>query len=272
VTPANAAAADALCEIDEPCGSVRIDIWNGVSLACVKLVWDNNCNEWTFGEVDACAPRRLVKRNDLLFDLIQGCDLTKISEIGWGPWHRQEEPPVPFYDFSLAFGTDAGQTPSKYVTDKFWVKFSRPVLGDSLRPDCFAMAVMGGEREGGWWQTFRVPIVGVKLDPQQRDDPPGHVRGATIVVDEAWVKDALRGRRNLFQGGETRVEIEVRGDFIVDCNGQTIDANTIGLAPFPTGNGAPGGTFLSTFRVAAASEDALRAASYTSDRDKGVQS
>lgn len=236
---------DKLCEIDEPCGSVRVDLHNGVSLACVKLV-RNNCDGWAFGEVDTCGPRRLVKRNDLLFDLIQGCDLTKISEIGWGAWHRGE---ASFEDFSLAFGTDADQTPTKYVTDKFWVKFSRPVLGDSLRPDCFAMSVMSGEREGGWWQTFRVPIVDVKLDPQQRDDPPGHVRGATIVVDEAWVKDALRGRRTLFQGGETQVEIEIRGDFIIDCNGQAVDANPVGLLVHPTGNSSPGGTFISTFRV-----------------------
>jgi hypothetical protein len=80
--------------------------------------------------------------------------------------------------------------------------------------------------------TFRVPIVDVKLDPHQTGDPAGHFRGATIVVDEAWVKDAL--------------------------------------SPVPTGNGTPGGTFLSTFRVAAVREDALSAAGYISDRDEGV--
>jgi len=261
---------DSLCEIDEPCGSVRVDLRNGVPLACVKLV-GNNCNGWTFGEVDACAPRRLVKRNDLLFDLIQGCDLTKISEIGWGKWHRQEMA-IPFDEFSLAFGKGDGEHPLEYVTRDFWVKFSRPVRSDSLRADCFAMTVMSREREGGWWQTFRVPIVGVELEPQHAGDPPNHVRGATIVVDGAWVEDAVRGRRSLFQGGETRIEIEVRGDFIVDCNGQTIDANAVGLSPVPTGNGAAGGTFLSSFRVAAASEDASRAAGYTSDRVKGVLS
>ena len=39
----------------------------------------------------ACGPRRLVKRNDLLFDLIRGCDLTRISAIGWRDWHRGRE-------------------------------------------------------------------------------------------------------------------------------------------------------------------------------------
>ena len=49
--------------------------------------------------------------------------------------------------------------------------------------------------------------------------------------------------------GDTWVEIEVRGDFIVDCNGQPVDANAVGRRSAPTGNGTPGGTFLSTFRV-----------------------
>ena len=42
--------------------------------------------------------------------------------------------------------------------------------------------------------------------------------------------------------GETWVEIEVRGDFILDCNGQPVDANAVGRAAAPTGNGTPGGT------------------------------
>jgi len=45
------------------------------------------------------------------------------------------------------------------------------------------------------------------------------------------------------------VEIEVRGDFIIDCNGQAVDANAVGLSPGPTGNGTPGGTFVSRFKV-----------------------
>jgi hypothetical protein len=46
------------------------------------------------------------------------------------------------------------------------------------------------------------------------------------------------------------VEIEVRGDLIIDCNGQTVDANPAGPVGTPSGNGAPGGTFLSSFIVA----------------------
>lgn len=237
-----------LRKVGEP--PMRIDPWNGVPLACVELVSDH-CDGWTFRSViEDCGPRRLVKRNDLLFDLIRGCDLTRISEIGWADWHRSRDM-IPFDEFSAAFGVGAGRRDA-FLTTNFWVKFSRPVRQATLRPDCFAMTVMTGEREGGWWQTFRVPIVDVdtSLFPSEPGDPNDHVRSAAIVVDKAWVEDAVRGYRTIFHGSETRVELEVRGDFIVDCNGQTVDANAVGLAPHPSGNGAPGGVFLSTFTVA----------------------
>jgi hypothetical protein len=247
VTPG--AECESWREISEPCGSVRVDLGNGVPLACVKLV-RNNCDGWGFGEVDACSPRRLVKRNDLLFDLIQGCDLTTITKIGWAPWHRQKDP-IDFDEFSRAFGPKGDDQP-EYVTEDFWVEFSRPVRRDTLQPDCFAMTVFYTEREGGWLQSFRVPIVKVdtKKVPAQPGDPQHHVRSARLIVDGGWVEDGLRGRKTVFQDSETRIEIEVRGDFIIDCNGQAVDANAVGCSPVPTGNGTSGGTFLSTFGVA----------------------
>jgi hypothetical protein len=108
------------------------------------------------------------------------------------------------------------------------------------------MTVMTDEGEGGWWEPFRVPIV--RLDFTGFAEA-GDVLGARLVVDGPWLEDAVRGTRTKFQEGGTRVELEVRGDFILDCNGQTVDANAVGLSPVPTGNGTPGGTFLSTFRV-----------------------
>jgi hypothetical protein len=121
---------------------------------------------------------------------------------------------------------------------------------------------MSGEREGGWWMTLRAPIVRVETE----DDD--YVSMATIVVDGAWVEDGVRGRRSLFLGGKTWIEIEIRGDFIVDCNGQTVDANAVGLSPGPSGNGSPGCTFISTFCVEAANPHAYA----TADRDKGASS
>jgi hypothetical protein len=234
-----------MCDTEDPCGRLRVHYGHGVPIACVDVERDP-CGGWKLGDkVDECGPRRLVKRNDLLFDLIQGCDLTRISEIGWKDWHRLKEA-VPFDDFSKAFGPE-GYRQHQYVTEKFWVEFSGPVREDTLRPDCFAMTVICGDREGGWWQVQRVPIVGLEyLSPS---DPAGCVLGARIIVDGAWVEDGLRGRRSIFLDSETRVEIEIRGDFIVDCNGQTVDGNALGLSPGPTGNRNAGGTFISTFSV-----------------------
>lgn len=232
-----------LTEVDEPCGSVRVDLDHGVPLACVELTRDA-AGRWMLGSVrDACDPRRLVKRNDLLFDLIQGCDLTRISDYGWKEWHRlPRSQPVGFDRFAKAF--ESGAQPG------FWVEFSRPVRRSSLGPDCFAFTAMSVDRRSGWWQVFRVPIVGV--DTVGDGDPPDCVHRATIVVDERWLKDEVHGATSLFSGTPTYIEIEVRGDFIVDCNGQTVDANAIGMSKPLTGNGTPGGTFLSTFWVAAA--------------------
>jgi hypothetical protein len=56
----------------------------------------------------------------------------------------------------------------------------------------------------------------------------------------------------VFRDEVSRVEIEVRGDYIVDCNGQAVDANPVGLRAAPSGNGTPGGTYVSTFSVAPA--------------------
>jgi hypothetical protein len=267
------ADCDHLCEIEEPCGGkVRVDIGNGVPLACVKVVVDNRDCPVFDDDLEVCGPRRLVKRNDLLFDLIRGCDLTRISDFGWKEWHRAENA-VPFVDFSDALGPKGAQQ-STYVSNKFWVRFSRPVRKETVQADCFAMSVLGAEREGGWWVVFRVPIVDVDFSDfgPAAEDPPGHVLGAAIVVDGPWLDDAVRGRRTIFYGGETRVEIEVRGDLIVDCNGQTVDANSFGLFRAPTGNATAGGTFLSTFRVEPAHDGPAKPKPKDSDPVKGVES
>jgi|WetSurMetagenome_2_1015567.scaffolds.fasta_scaffold77559_2 hypothetical protein len=246
------------CEIDEPCGGrVRVDVRHGVPLACVRLDTDN-CQDWTIADVvDACGPRRLVKRNDLLFDLIRGCDLTRISAIGWAGWHRAKDP-VTFDDFQAAFGA-RNYDQDEYVTRDFWVRFSKPVREDTVDSACFAMTIISVEREGKWWQVQRVPILRVEPIPAEAGDPAGHVRGATLVVEGGWAEDALWGRGSVFYA-PTWVELELRGDFILDCNGQPVDADAVGRLAAPTGNGSPGGRFLSTFPVAPRDERSRQAA------------
>ena len=107
------------------------------------------------------------------------------------------------------------------------------------------MSAMFLEKEGGWRETLRVPIVHVDTD-----EADGYLMRAAIVVRTRWANDAIFGSETRFDTTYgARVEIEIRGDFILDCNGQPVDANAIGLSAAPTGNGTPGGTHLSTFRV-----------------------
>ncbi|MBU8974528.1 hypothetical protein JI752_000090 [Lysobacter sp. MMG2] len=235
-----------LTEIDERCGRVRVDLHHGVPLACVKLQRDD-CGNWGFGDdVEACGPRRLVKRNDLLFDLIRGCDLTRISAIGWAPWHRRDAL-VDYGDFQASFGQENPVKSGRNVTRDYWVEFSRPVRVDTVKPDCFSMTVTIAEDEAGWGESRRVPIIDVITSG---GPDPQHITRAVLVVEAGWAEDATVKRHKIFNKDEALVEIAVFGDFIIDCNGQAVDANAVGLLPAPTGNGTPGGTFHSNFRVA----------------------
>ena len=75
-----------LTDVDD---CTHADLGNGIALACLDLKQDD-CGKWVIATIaDACGPRRLVKRNDLLFDLINGCDVTTIKETGWARWHRR---------------------------------------------------------------------------------------------------------------------------------------------------------------------------------------
>jgi hypothetical protein len=238
---------DCLTEIEEPCARVRVDLRHGVPLACVALTQDA-CERWIFDDAfEACGPRRLVKRNDLLFDLIRGCDLTRISAIGWAPWHRLDAL-VPYTAFQASFGSEDPSGSGRNVTRDYWVEFSRPVREDTVRPDCFAITVSIAEDEAGWYESRRVPIIDVI---KTGGPDPHHITRATLVVEAGWATDAVTVKKHkIFNKDEALVEIAVFGDLIVDCNGQTVDANAVGLLPAPTGNGTPGGTFHSNFRVA----------------------
>ena len=229
----------------------RADLGNGIALACLKLGRDG-CDRVAIQSVeDACGPRSLVKRNDLLFDLIEGCDLTRIDLTGWSKWHRRSSPAVPFEEFLEALGWTGESADEEYPTRDFWVRFSRPVRRDTLTPDAFVMAIMGDHEDDYWRRYYRVPILAIDTDKvaPEKGDPPDHVRSAKIVVWSKWLRNSFVDDDSIFGQGYTRVEIEVRGDLIVDCLGQQVDANSSGRVPHPTGNGSPGGTYLSSFTV-----------------------
>ena len=236
-------ACGRLCEIEDECGRVRVDIRHGVALACVGLVSDD-CGGWQFDDdVEDCGRRRLVKRNDLLFDLIRGADLTRICAVGWAPWHRKS---MTWSDFTASFGSEE-ESSGKHLTEAYWLEFSRPVRIDSLAADCVVLTVIVPEAEGGWREPLRVPVVELRASADT-GAPAGLASRARLLVDSAWVADALVSARTRFAAG-AEVEIEVRGDYITDCNGQQVDANTRGMTVVPSGNGTPGGSLVSTFRV-----------------------
>ena len=271
-----------LCDIEDPCVRIRADLRHGVPLACVSLREGECDGEWLFDRwIEACGPRRLVKGNDVLFDLIRGCDLTRISAIGWADWHRSQKL-IEWDNFEASFGTLSNSQLDRMrksrdrretfpaVTLKYWVEFSRPVRDDTVRADCLSMTVLGEEDEGGWAGTHRVPILKAETWAPS-GTPRGLVTRATFVVDGRWLYDAVKGSKTIFDEDPTTVEIEVRGDLIVDCNGQTVDANAHGMLAAPTGNGTPGGTFFSSFRVQPRDSDYQRA-NESADRTQGVES
>jgi hypothetical protein len=228
-----------LCAIEEPCGgNVRLDLDHRVPLACVRLARDE-CDELVFDPcIEDCGPRRLVKRNDLLFDLIRGCDLTRISAISWADWHRND---VSFDNFMQFFEPTSNELGTR---TKFTVHFSKPVQAKTVKADCFTITAAFHEREGGWREVLHVPIVDVHIEPQN-----GLVTWATFVVRSRFIKDAICGAETRFDAYGATVEIHIHGDYILDCNGQAVDANAVGLRPAPSGNGTPGGTFISVFKI-----------------------
>lgn len=222
------------------------DLKNGVALACVTVEKVGGCEEWTITGVDACGPRKLVKRTDLLYDLIRGCDLTHVSDISWPAWHRSEER-VAWSAFESFFATERSKE-GGCVTD-FAIEFSRPVRKSTVTPDCFSMTFLIRESEGGWELPMRAPIRRIEFGTVA-GDPPDTIRRAQLVVGWAWASDAIHGAAVKFEKARASVEIAVIGDYILDCNGQAVDANPRGALPAPSGNGTPGGTFVSRFHLA----------------------
>ena len=215
-----------MCEIEEGCGIVHVDLKNSVGLAKIRIrsAGPASCPRFEVVSSETCGVRPLVKHNHMLFDLIRGCDLTGIASTSWEEWEPEVERKV-FVD-SFAKG-DA--TPDK----PFEVRFTKRVQVSSLRPHAFVITVLFGEGEGGWWESYRVPVTA--LTPI--DEQNGTAIGFQVAVPPMWVEDALYGYTR-FDKHDARIELEVRGDLILDCNGQAVDAN---------GNGTPGGTSFASY-------------------------
>ena len=219
-----------------------IDPADGVALACVVVrTADDKCRPLAIEVEDACSPRRFIKNNDLLYDLIRGCDLTRISDVSWRDWHRSGDL-MSWPTFAGMFSADGKTT--------LQVKFSGPVQIDTIRRDTVVITVVTVEQSTGWRLTRRVPLQEIDRTPSSPTLPKGMTDQMSFVVRPRWVRDEIEpGGQSWLTDREFTVEIEIRGDLILDCHGLALDADAIGLRAAPSGNGTPGGTYLSCFHV-----------------------
>ena len=227
---------------------VRVDLRHGVPLACVSLR-KGECDDWVFDRwIEAVRPappgeaqRRAVRSDPRLRShahqrhrLGALASRTKVRSRGTTSRNRSDTK------------TARQERPSNLnellgrilATGAQGHRARRLLLDDHC-------GAGGAEAAGASHAACRsstskpvdapAPLTGSSRAQRSSSMPPGSTTPSRAATD--------------LQPEPSAVEIEVRGDFIVDCNGQTVDANAVGLSPAPTGNGTPGGTFLSSFHV-----------------------
>ena len=227
---------------------VCVDPHAGVDLACITLGEnDDACEPITVTAIDDdCGPRKLVKGNDLLYDLARGCDLTKISYISWEPWHRKlgRDQEIPWEKFA-SFLSGEG----------FVFQFSGPVQTDTIDRDTVVITVYSFEQPTGWRIARRIPIDRIDTEQKPKDKPDDELPDSLtdqikVIVRKRWLDDEVSGDTDSWFTDRTfRVEVELRGFTVLDCHWQALDAVTTGRKAVPSGVGVPGGVFLSSFRV-----------------------
>ena len=238
----------------EKVGCLDLDPDAGVPLACVTIAY--RCGEpYVAAIVDSAHPRRLARSNETLFDLIRGCDLTRIGDVGWRDWLPTGRRIVPLSAFQAMFDQPAAaenytprrRQPSRgAVTTHFTVAFTGPVRAETLTPDVLTLSLLQRELREDVSDIVRVPIVQLVPFPPEAGDPPQTTRGFTVLVDRAFWEGEINPDDASGFERPTIVEIEIRADWILDCNGQEV----AGGGRYPPSTGCvPGGRFLSSFTV-----------------------
>lgn len=226
----------------------------GVPLACVTIGY--RCGDpYVVSVADSIGPRRLTRPNDVLFDLIRGCDLTRIKDVGWRRFIGTPADKVAFEDYSAMFvGGRAGTRTPSPVDTRFWVLFSGPVQVASLSPHVIAITLLHWDSDDAVRLVRRLPVTGIKVAPTQPGDPPGSTRAFLPTVHGNYWLEEIYSTANAYDEREgTIVEIGVRGGLIVDANGQLVAA---GGGYLETRPGWPGSDFISAFTVNAPSRRA----------------
>ena len=235
----------------DPVDDLWTDLDGGVPLACVKL--DFHCDEAFISEVcDDWTPRRLARPNDALFDLVRGCDLVRIVDVGWRDWLPSDEREIPFSRFAKMFvrpkrlaNAPKGRKGSGWAPadTQFHVRFSGPVQVASLTPDIFTIALVQKDDNEAVGEVRRAPVVKIEPDARTEGDPPGTTRGFRPLVSARFWNGEINPDSDSGFDSETIVELCVRTPFILDPHGQEVAG---GGRFLPTTQGGP---FLSTLTV-----------------------
>ena len=221
----------------------------GVPLACVTIAY--RCGDpYVAAVLDSVGPRRLTRPNDVLFDLIRGCDLTRIKDVGWRAFLGTADGRVAFEDYAAMFvGGRAGTRTPPPLDTRFWVLFSGPVQAASLSPHAITITLLHWDTDDAVRLMRRMPVTGIKVAPTLPGDPPGSTRAfVPIVHGNYWLEEIYSTASAYDEREGTIVEIGIRGGLIVDANGQLVAA---GGGYLETRPGWPGSDFISAFTVTA---------------------
>lgn len=230
-----------------PKGDLQVDCDAGIPLAYVTFA-RGRCGELDFEDPEA---------------IIRDCETTRIQDVGWRKWHECPNivigravfadmfcppPPPPPLPRSPRNDDDYEERRWPPVDTRFWVCFSAPVQIASLTRDVISMTLIQSEKIEAVGNVIRVPIAGIWYHPPLSNDPPDTTRGfRPFVRYQFWQGEIERGSQSGFNS-ETLVEIRIDGDAIIDWAGRPVDGEAIARR-LPSGNGRPGGEFVSSWRV-----------------------
>jgi hypothetical protein len=111
----------------------------------------------------------------------------------------------------------------------FVIRFSRPVLKKTILRDTVVMTAITIEQSSGWRLTRRVPISWIDTTPT-KDYGDGLTDQIRVFVDYYWYNDEVEQEaKSWLSKTGFAMEIEIRGDLILDCQRQQVDANARGL-------------------------------------------
>ena len=189
--------------------------------------------------IDPCSKRRLVYGNEVLYDLIR-CfhdDLPHVTGINW----QGHGATINWDDFH----NEKNKTGIYF--DGVKVHFDRQMDKTTFTANTFQVMVKLEDAETGNSRLVLIPgEVSYKYNQATKESL------ATFKINSSWLIDVYFGYSSIRdKGGEFLVIL--KGDFIMsvgdDCHPpRALDGNFIG-GQLPSGNGSPGGDFVSWFFV-----------------------